>query len=246
MEKTIHRFDREGAERYVCELQGAKRTTRSDIYHLEKVHNSPNAQQKGHNHGIKSPSGVAVITNQGVNCGSTFADRPAAQNHVVKSGTRGSCKKDRSHGICSLEEVTQPISCNLCAHEFGDLHVLRAHARLTHKPFPAPTIRASQHAQLVRQPRRHRQHSRDGHERGPRVHQEGRRGGRGAATPTAAPTNRQPKHARLEETAARRQWWSSPKQTARSSRSESTKSWSTPSPRRIIRCETCRRRCGTL
>ena len=85
-----------------------------------KVHSSPNAQQKGYNHGIKAPFRVAGIMNQGVNCGSTFADRPTAQSHVVKSGTRGSCKKDRSHGICSLEEVTQPINCNFCAHDFGD------------------------------------------------------------------------------------------------------------------------------
>ena len=40
------------------------------------------------------------------------------------------------------------------------------------------------------------QHSRDGHEREPRVHQEGRRERRGAATPKAAPTNRQPNQAR--------------------------------------------------
>ena len=146
MEKTIHRFDREGAERYVCDLSGAKRTMRIDLHHLEKFIAHQNAQHKGCNHGIKSPSGVAVITNQDVNCGSAVADRPVAESHVVKSGTRGSCKKDRSHGTWSLEEVTQPINCNLCAHEFGDLHVPRAHACLTHKPFPAPTIRASQHA----------------------------------------------------------------------------------------------------
>ena len=120
MERTIHRFDREGPERYVCKLSRDKRTTRIDIHHLENVHSSPNAQQKGYNHGIKSTSGVAVITNQGVNCGTTFADRPVAQNHVVKSGTRGSCRKDRIHVIWSLEEVTQPTSRNLCAHEFGD------------------------------------------------------------------------------------------------------------------------------
>ena len=34
----------------------------------------------------------------------------------------------------SVEEVTQPISCNLCAQEFGDLQTYYAHARLTHLP----------------------------------------------------------------------------------------------------------------
>ena len=43
----------------------------------------------------------------------------------------------------SLEEVTQPISCNLCEQEFGDLQTYYAHARLTPLPFPAPTIRGS-------------------------------------------------------------------------------------------------------
>ena len=83
----------------------------------------------------------------------------------------------------SLEEVTQRISCNLCAQESGDLQTYYAHARLTHLLFPAPTIRAIGHAQ-------HRQHSRDGHERQPKVQQDGRRGRRGAAKPKTAPTSR--------------------------------------------------------
>ena len=91
----------------------------------------------------------------------------------------------------SLEEVTQAISCNLCEQEFGDLQPYYAHARLTHLPFPASTIRGSRHAQPLRQPRRNRQHARNGHEREARVHQEGRQlGRRGAATPTTAPTYR--------------------------------------------------------
>ena len=39
---------------------------------------------------------------------------------------------------------------------------------VTHLLVPTPTIRTNRHGQLVRQPRRHRQHSRDGHGREPR------------------------------------------------------------------------------
>ena len=53
------------------------------------------------------------------------------------------------------------------------------------------------HAQHLRLPRRNRQHARNGHQREPRVHQEGRQLGRGgAANPKAAPTNRQSNQAR--------------------------------------------------
>ena len=55
----------------------------------------------------------------------------------------------------ALEEITYPISCNLCAQEFGDLQTFYAHVRLTHLPFPSPTIRESRQTQFARQPRRH-------------------------------------------------------------------------------------------
>ena len=89
-----------------------------------------------------------------------------------------------------LEEITFPISCNLCAQEFGDLQTYCTHVRLTHLPFPAPTIKENRHAQPARQPRRHRQHPKPGDEREPRVHQEGRQPRRRRAK--AATTNRQP------------------------------------------------------
>ena len=41
-------------------------------------------------------------------------------------------------------EVAQPISCNFCAQEFGDLQSYYAHARLTPLPVPAPTTRTKQ------------------------------------------------------------------------------------------------------
>ena len=82
---------------------------------------------KGGNHGIKSPLRVVVITNQCVNCGSTSADRPTAQNHVVDSWSKETCRTDRSHMTWSLQEVTQPISCNLREQEFsGSANVKRA------------------------------------------------------------------------------------------------------------------------
>ena len=96
--------------------------------------------------------------------------------------------------IWALEEITHPISCDLCAQEFVDLQAYHAHVRLTHLFFPSPTTRESRHAQFVRQPRRHRQHSRSGHEREPRIHQEGRQPRRTGAA-KAASTNRQPNQA---------------------------------------------------
>ena len=92
---------------------------------------------KSGNHGIKSPLRVSVITNQCVSCGSTFVDRPTAQNHVVNSWTNGTCRTDRSHMTWALEDITLPISCNLCAQEFGDLQTYYTHVRLTHLPFPS-------------------------------------------------------------------------------------------------------------
>ena len=95
---------------------------RTDLHELEKVHSAPNTHNKGCNHGIKSPLRVAVIKNQCVHCGNTFADRPTSRNHVVNSWTRGTCRTDRSHMTWSLEEVTQPIRARMCA----SANVLRA------------------------------------------------------------------------------------------------------------------------
>ena len=170
-ERTIPRFDRDGVERDVCELEG----------------------ENGRCGLVFTSKRQSVITNQCVNCGSTFADRPTAQNHVVNSRIRGTCKTNRSHVTWALEEVTFPISCNLCVQEVGDMQTYYTHVRLTHLPFPAPTIRENRYAQPARQPRRHRQHSISGDEREPRVHQEGRQPWRGRAK--AASTNRQPNQA---------------------------------------------------
>ena len=117
-ERTIPRFDRERAERYVCELLGDNGGGMG-LHELEKVHCASNAQQERQpRHQI--PIASISFTNQCVNCGSTFADRSTAQNHVVNSWSRGTCRTNSSHMTWALEEVTHPISCNLCAQEFGD------------------------------------------------------------------------------------------------------------------------------
>ena len=190
MERTVPSFDREGAERYVCELLGDQGRC-GMVFASWKKYMAHQTHKSG-NHGIKSPLRVSVITNQCVNCGSTFEDRPTAQNHVVSSWTTGTCRTDRSHMNWALEEIILPISCNLCAQEFGDLQTYYTHARLTHLPFPAPTIRES-NAQPARQPSR--QHARDGQEREPRDRQEGRQQRRRGAA-KAASTNRQQNQAR--------------------------------------------------
>ena len=146
------------------------------------VHQTHNKAGK---HGIKSPLRVSAITNQCVNCGSTFADRPTAQKNVVHSWTKGTCRTDRSHMPWS--EVTQPISCNLCARMSWFANVPRT------CPLDASALlRSDDPSELawpVRQPRRNKQRARHGPEREPRVHQERRSGCRGATTPKAAPTN---------------------------------------------------------
>ena len=152
------------------------RTMWLDLRQLE-VRGSPDTQQGRQ---PRHPR-VAAITNQCVNCDYAFADRPTAQNHVVMSWTQ-------RHS----QDTSQSHSQSLGTQEFGDLLTYCAHVRLTHLPFPSPTVRASRHAQPVRQPRRHRQHTRYGQERKPGVRQEGRQlGRRGAARQKAAPTNRQ-------------------------------------------------------
>ena len=50
-----------------------------------------------------------------INCGSTFADRPTAQNHVVNSLATGKCTADRSHMPWALDDVTSPMKGNVCA-----------------------------------------------------------------------------------------------------------------------------------
>ena len=120
MERTTQRFDRE-EQRDVCELLGDPGRCGLIFASIEKfiVHQKHN---KGGNCGIKSPLRVAVITNQCVDCGSTFADRPTAQTHVVNSSSRGTCRTDRSHTTWSLEEVQLQL---LRAIIWGSANVLR-------------------------------------------------------------------------------------------------------------------------
>ena len=242
-ERTLASIGRESRERYVFELLGntvrcGQVVTSWKKYIVHQTHN------KSGTHGTRSPLRVSVITNQCVNCGSTFEDRSTAQNHVVNSWTRGTCRTHRSHMTWALKKITHPISCNLCAQEFGDLQTYYAHVRLTHLLVPAPTISENRHAQHARQPRRHRQHSRAGAKdssRGTAAEAERSREG-SFDEPPAEPGSSEEE----EEPAARRQWYPNPRETARwSSRRASTRSCSRPSSKRIRRCETYPRRCGT-
>ena len=87
-------------------------------------------------------------------------------------------------------------------------------ARLTHLAFPAPTIRGSRYAQLLRQPRRNKQHEKNRHEKCPsretKWSQRSRNIEGSSDEPPAEPSER-------EAPAARRQWWPSPNLTSRSS-----------------------------
>ena len=95
-ERTIPRFDREGAETYVCVLSGEMENCGLVFASWIKfmAHQTHN---KSGNRGIKSPLRLSILTNQCVICGSTFADRSTAQNHFVNAWTRGTCRADRSH-----------------------------------------------------------------------------------------------------------------------------------------------------
>ena len=80
-ERTVPRFDRVGVERYFCELSGDNGRC-GLVFTSWKKFMAHQTHNKGGNHGIRSPLLVSVITNQCVNCGSTFADRSTAQNNV--------------------------------------------------------------------------------------------------------------------------------------------------------------------
>ena len=160
------------------------------VHELEKVHGASNTQQERQpRHQIP----IASLSYHESMCPLRKICRPFHMD-AVNSRTRGTCRTDRSHMTWALEEITHPIICNLCTHQFEGLQTFCAHVRFTHLPFPSPTIRESRHAQPARQPRRHKQHSRDGHEREPRMHQEGRQPRRRGAA-KAASTNRQPNQA---------------------------------------------------
>ena len=92
-----------GSREVLCELPGDH--GRGLVCNIWKKFIANQTHNTGGTQGIKPPPLVAVITNQCVNCGSTFAGRPTAQNHVVNSWTKGICRVDRSHMTRSLEEA---------------------------------------------------------------------------------------------------------------------------------------------
>ena len=103
------------------------------------------------------------------------SDRPpySAASRRQLMDRRHMQNRSHSHDLGTRRSPTHSQSvATFARRSFEDLHTYHAHARLTHLLVPAPTIRTEQHAKLARQPRRHMQHSRNGHEREPRVHQE--------------------------------------------------------------------------
>ena len=119
------------------------------------------------------------------------------RNKSGNNGTRSPLRVSVTTNQCvNCGSTFGGCNLNLCAQEFGDLQTHYAHAQLPHLLVPAPTIQTEQHTKPARRPRRHKQHSRDGHEREPRVRQERRRWRTGAAKPKTAPTHREPHQTR--------------------------------------------------
>ena len=63
MERTMPRFDREGVERYVCELEGENGRCRL-VFASWKKYTAHQTHNKSGDHGNRSPLRVSVITNQ--------------------------------------------------------------------------------------------------------------------------------------------------------------------------------------
>ena len=99
-------FDRRGTERYVCELLGDNGRCGLIFSSWQKFIAHQTHNQSG-NRGIRSPLRVSVITNLCVQGGSTFADWPTAQNHVVNAWARTTGRIDRSHMTLVLEKVNK-------------------------------------------------------------------------------------------------------------------------------------------
>ena len=243
-EDNKHLLRSEGSREVRVRFIRRPRTMWIDLHQLENVHGSPStAQGRQPRHRITTASRSCQSTCQLWQIIRGSSQSAASRRQLMDPGF---CRTDHCYMTWSLEEV-KPISCNFCAQEFGDFKRVTHMSACSTCPFPSPTSRASRRAQLVRQPRRHRQHPSDGREPEPRVHQERRQlSRRGAARTKAAPTNRQPNQATLRGQRLDDRLWPSPRQTARSSRRAPTKSWSLSSSRRSRRCGPYHRQRGTL
>ena len=132
MERSTTRFDREGTERCV-RLAGRQRTMRIDLRELQMVPSSPNTQQG------RQPRHRTTTTRR-----SNDESMCQLWQHIRRSShhtesTRGPEARGGQKAVTGCE-ISQSISRNFRAQEFGDLQTYCAHARLTHLPFPAPTI----------------------------------------------------------------------------------------------------------
>ena len=123
---------------------------------------------------------------------------PTAQNHVVNSWIKTHMwNRSQSHEMGTRRPTANKLQL-LRARVWGLANVLRRRRFQQHS---MPSLLDSPDATM--------QHSRDGHELEPRVHQDGRRWRTGAAKPKTAPTQRQPDQ-------------TSPNRTARANRRAST------------------------
>ena len=123
-ERTIPRFERRDTQWKMW----------IGLHELEKfmAHQTHN---KSGNHGIKSPSRVSVVTNQCVNCGSAFADRSTAQNHVVNSWTRATLQdRPQSHDLGTEDHTANHLQ-PLRARIWRNANVLR---KCSPDPFAFP------------------------------------------------------------------------------------------------------------
>ena len=167
---------------------------RFDLHELERVHSAPNAQQ-----GRQTRYRITTASRSNHESMCYLWQHIRRSSHRAESCCQLVVQRHVQHRSQSHDpvtgEVTQPISCDLCEQELGDLQTYHAHARLTHPALPSSDDQRE--SACPASSTRNRQHARNGHEREPRVHQGGRQlGRRGAAKPKAAPTNRQPNQAR--------------------------------------------------
>ena len=102
------------------------------VHELEKVHGASNTQQE------RQPRHLMLIASLSYHESMCplrqYICRPFHMD-VVNSWSRCTCRTDRSHMTWAPDEITHPIICNLCAHQFEGLQTYCAHVRLTHLPF---------------------------------------------------------------------------------------------------------------
>ena len=127
MERTIPRFDWEGAERYVWRIIRRQRTMWIDLGQWQPRHQSTIMSRRHHE----------------INVSIVAAHSQIVPPRRITSSTHGPAALAGQVAVNKTlsEEVNQPIRCNLYAQYFGDLQTFHARVRLT--PLALPSTRAS-------------------------------------------------------------------------------------------------------